>query len=413
MTSSGAPETGEASSSPGRVGSDTALLHNAPATRPTASAAPRARVDLDVPTVRLPQDGVAVEWWLTRRIVEGDGAMPYATSTVLDLWPERGGETAQWTFGLEFEFGAADAHWVAGELHAQGLAASPEPDAYHGARLPGFWSVEQDRSVTTVFDAGDGKSVLVGGEVVSPPLRDTPEAWRQVAEVLDVLRACGAEVNRSCGLHVHIGTDALLDREARSLRGAERDRALLPSLSRLAMLASVCFEDLIFRMASAEGGRHRGQAFFYRHCRPLERPLSEAYENVTALAEALGMEGASRRAALNLTNVGDPQKDTVEFRQCNGTLDGRVVQAFCRLCVALVGAARWSPAAAREAAPEPLGTHWRHDVSANTSVAAAAPLWRFLAAAFPQGLPVEAAASLLWLYRRGTWQPSLATLASA
>ena len=31
----------------------------------------------------------------------------------------------------------------------------------------------------------------------------------------------------------------------------DRERALLPGLSRLAMLASVCFEDLVFRMASA------------------------------------------------------------------------------------------------------------------------------------------------------------------
>jgi hypothetical protein len=130
------------------------------------------------------------------------------------------------------------------------------------------------------------------------------------------------------------------------------------------------------------------------------------------LADALGMEGAARRAALNLTNVGDPNKDTVEFRQCNGTLDGRIVQAFCRLCVALIGAARWSPEAAL-LTPEPLGSHWRHEHPAQTSSGDPQPLWRFLAAVCREGLPVEAAASLLWLYRQGAWQPSLATLASA
>jgi hypothetical protein len=276
--------------------------------------------------------------------------------------------------------------------------------------------VEQDRSVTSVFTSGEGGATyIVGGEVVSPPLRDTPETWRQVATVLEVLRACGAEVNRNCGLHVHIGADALLD-PARGDRGAggsepDRDRQLLPALSRLAMLASVCFEDLVFRMASAEGSQHRGQAFFYRHCRPLERPLQPEYATVGELAGALGMEGASRRAALNLTNVGDPNKDTVEFRQCNGTLDPCVVQAFCRLCVALIGAARWNPPAAL-LAPEPLGAHWRHD-DPTRAAGDPRPLWRFLAAAGPNGLPVEAAASLLWLYRRGAWQPSLATLAAA
>jgi hypothetical protein len=174
------------------------------------------------------------------------------------------------------------------------------------------------------------------------------------------------------------------------------------------MMTSVCFEDLVFRMASVEGGRHRGQAFFYRHCRPLERPLRSGYSSVEELAGALGKEGAARRAALNLTNVGDPLKDTVEFRQCNGTLDGRVVQAFCRLCAALVGAARWSPQAALALA-EPLGAHWEERGAGDGYDSE--PLWRFLEAACPGGLPVEIAASLLWLFRRGAWQPSLAVLA--
>ena len=114
--------------------------------------------------------------------------------------------------------------------------------------------------------------------------------------------------------------------------------------------------------------------------------------------------------------MGDPDKDTVEFRQCNGTLDGRVVQAFCRLCAALAGAARWQPEAARQEA-EPLGSHHlRVQVSDTAACADAgtdpAPLWRFLQAVCPDGLPADAAASLLWLFRRGSWQPNLETLAA-
>lgn len=390
--------------------------------------------------VRLPIDAGVVERWLARQPADG-GAVPYAEDGVLALWPEREAATDRWTFGLEFEFAVADAGWVAAELHALGLCAVPVPVAYHSPRVHGLWAVEQDRSVSTVFESADGgASIVVGGEVVSPPLQDTPEAWRQVASVLDILRRCGAEVNRSCGLHVHIGADALRESGVSrpggdpTLRAAhEPERDLLPALSRLAMIASVCFEDLVFRLASAEGGRHRGQAFFYRHCRPLERPLLPAYESLADLTGALGLEGSSRRAALNLTNIGDPQKDTVEFRQCNGTLDGRVVQAFVRLCAALIGAARWAPGAAL-LQPAPLGSHLggtahlggtdHLDESAATPAGDAPqhaqdggdadphPLWNFLAAAFPDGLPLDAAASLLWLYRRGSWQPSLSTLAT-
>ncbi|HEX2037582.1 MAG TPA: amidoligase family protein, partial [Chloroflexota bacterium] len=375
--------------------------------------------------VPLPQDSAAVEWWLTRWAVEGDG-VPYAAEGVLALWPGRRAETDRWTFGLEFEFAVADAGWVASELHARGLCPTPEPLDYHGRRAEGQWSVEQDRSVSSVFQSTDGSPpIVVGGEVVSPPLRDTAEAWQQVATVLEVLRQCGAEVNRSCGFHVHIGTDALRDAESGpkpwsdpALRGPhEPARDLLPTLSRLAMLASVCFEDLVFRLASAEGGHHRGRAVYYRHCRPLAGPLQGTYERLADLTDALGTSGVARRAALNLTNVGDPQKDTVEFRQCNGTLDGRVVQAFCRLCAALVGAARWQPEAAL-LPPAPLGTHWERRAALGESAdwvafdADPRPLWRFLAAVFPDGLPVDAAAALLWLYRSGRWQPGLTSLAT-
>ena len=384
------------------------------------------------PSVKLPEDALAVEWWLARRAIEGDGGVPFVEDGVLALWPERRAETDRWTIGLEFEFAVADAGWVAHELHALGLTATPEAVSYHSERPDGFWSVEHDRSVTSVFTCDQGGSpVIVGGEVVSPPLRDTAESWRQVRLVLEVLRRCGAEVNRTCGLHVHIGAEALRDPSVPmhpetdpTLRAAhEPERPLLPALSRLAMLTSVCFEDLVFRLASAEGGAHRGRAFFYRHCRPLERELRTTYERLTDLTDDLGLEGSARRAALNLTNVGDPRKDTVEFRQCNGTLDGRVVQAFVRLCAALVGTARWTPEAVRRA-PEALGSHdsecvTRHDVARSADSAHengtndAVSLWRFLAAAFPDGLPAEAAASLLWLFRRGAWQPSLESLAAS
>jgi hypothetical protein len=92
-----------------------------------------------------------------------------------------------------------------------------------------------------------------------------------------------------------------------------------------------------------------------------------------------------------------------------------VVQAFTRLCAALIGAARWAPEAAL-LPPAPRGERWtaRQAMPSEDDRAAVdtdpQPLWDFLAAVCPQGLPLEAAGSLLWLYRRGAWQPGLASL---
>lgn len=356
----------------------------------------------------LPDDAATV----TRRLESDLQQAPQAsTGRVFDLWPLRSSETATWTFGLEFEFACADAGWVAAELFTRGLVASAESVAYHTPRAAGMWSVEHDSSVTTVFHTGDATeatpSIAVGGEVVSPPLRDCPETWAQVAAVLDVLRRCGAEVNGQTGFHVHFGAQALRDASDDPASAQQALQRFVRRLTRLAVLANACFEDVLFRMASAEGGRHRGRPFFYRHSRPLEQALGRDYESVDALAQSLGKPGAARRAALNLTNIGSADKDTVEFRQSNGTLDPHIVQAFVRVCALLVGAARWVPEAVR-VDPEPLGTHHGDAEAVLTGDKA---LWRMLAAACPDGLPMDAASSLLWLFRRGSWQPGLADLA--
>lgn len=70
---------------------------------------------------------------------------------------------------------------------------------------------------------------------------------------------------------------------------------------------------------------------------------------------------------MNLTDVGSRDKDIIEFRQSNGTLDRRVVQAFVSACAALIGGARWSPEAVL-VSPEPLGYHRALEASTDAVV---------------------------------------------
>ena len=362
------------------------------------------------PFVGWPAELDVVEAIVRRLDQNGAHVSDFEPHRAFDFWPLRSDQTATWSFGLEFEFAYADASWVASELFSRGLVSSPVSVEYHAPRVAGMWSVEHDSTVTTVFHSGDGvdscPSVAVGGEVVSPPLRDCPETWAQISTVLAVLRECGAEVNGQTGLHVHFGAQALRDSTDLETTESEASQRFVRRVTRLAVLANACFEDVLFRMASAEGGRHRGRPFFYRHSRPLEQPLGRHYDTIDELAQSLGKPGAARRAALNLTNIGSLDKDTVEFRQSNGTLDVRVVRAFVQVCALLVGAARWVPEAVW-VDPQPLGFH--HGIDGGASGDGA--LWRMLSAICPAGLPTDAAASLLWLFRRGRWQPGLADLA--
>src|SRR6202171_3905975 len=74
------------------------------------------------------------------------------------------------TFGIEIEFDGANPNAVARALHEAGLASSPRQEPYHSSsRVPGKWTVEHDATVA--------------GEVVSPILQETPEAWARVGRV--------------------------------------------------------------------------------------------------------------------------------------------------------------------------------------------------------------------------------------
>jgi len=357
--------------------------------------------------VCLPEGAAPVYWWLNRQGVSEDFTALYRTEEVFGLWPSRRDITQTWTFGLEIEFGAANREWIASELHARGITAVAEPRRRHTPRSPASWTVEFDPALTWELggsEAWPGTSFPLGGEVVSPALSDTPETWQQVSTVLEVLRSCGADVSGKCGFHVHFAADALRDGDAAASAKGRQD-AFLTRITRLAVLANACFEDVLFRMASAEGGCHRGQPFIYRH----SPPRRDEYWSFDEPAQSFDGTGSSRQAVLNLTDVGSREKDIIEFRQSNGTLDRRVVQAFVSACAALIGGARWSPEAVL-VSPEPLGYHLALEASTDALVNSAAPLWRLIGAVCPDGVPIATAGALLWLHRRGAWQRSLAGL---
>jgi hypothetical protein len=65
------------------------------------------------------------------------------------------------------------------------------------------WKVVTDASLT---------SRTSNCEVVSPVLRGT-DGMNELRTVAKVLRDAGASVNQSCGMHIHIGVDGLIDNE--------------------------------------------------------------------------------------------------------------------------------------------------------------------------------------------------------
>lgn len=288
------------------------------------------------------------------------------------------------TFGIEIEFTGADLNTVARELHAAGLVPSSTYNRYHDSRVQGMWAIEKDGSVSS----GD-----IGGEVISPVLRDTPETWQQLEKVCEIVRRNGGRVDMRCGGHVHVGADPLDERTWRWMR--------------LARLVGG-FEDVLYRVAAGgeSGGGHRGEGDGFHYSAPMPSAADRFFRDRRVDPQNLISElSPNRYYGLNMKNVGQGNKNTVEFRHFNGSLDPKQIQANVKVANALVHAAqglRKNRASTRERAqlipdrPSRLGeSNRRADNDGHDQVR------KFVDTIFNNAKDKAAA---LWLYATSRWQ---------
>jgi len=239
------------------------------------------------------------------------------------------------TFGIEIEIDFPNSsEWgreqtlLAEALYSAGLARDDEFHDWHTAArrsnddgTRGYstdrnaWSVEFDRSVDDV----NGQR---GAEIVSPILTDTPEVWRDVEQVLAIVRSLGGETTRRTGLHVNIGC-------------SDMDRSSLTGLVRI----NSQFDDLIVRLSHTNeiGEHHRGRSY----CRPVWYDRDSA--SSSRLADYV-YENNGHTSAVNLAHTsrlisGRPSNSArIEFRYFDGTLEIQRIQAHVMLCIAMVNA---------------------------------------------------------------------------
>lgn len=162
--------------------------------------------------------------------------------------------------------------------------------------LPQGWKVKPDGSIR----AGAGRQ---GAEFVSPVLRGA-DGLAQVVAVIKMIAERGGKVNRSTGMHVHVG-------------GFEFSTTNLARLTTL--VANV--EKAIYASTGTKS-RENGT-----YCRS-----TAEYGSASAAINA----GYDRFRVLNLTNVANDLKKTVEFRAFAGTLNVVKAVGHILMCLALV-----------------------------------------------------------------------------
>lgn len=200
-------------------------------------------------------------------------------------------------FGVEAEFYNITPTVAIEALAAVGITATFE--GYTHAVMAN-WKIVTDASVT-----GTGTGRGNGLELVSPILKGE-EGLIELAKALDALRNAGAKVNTTCGLHVHIDT--------LGMNGMQRKNFFN---------SYVRNQDIMDRLVSSSRRNNRRYTSRYS--------TSQADNYANAIEQ--GNDGGSRFFTLNICSF--QKYGTLEFRQHQGTLNGKKAVAWVKMLLAV------------------------------------------------------------------------------
>lgn len=172
------------------------------------------------------------------------------------------------------------------------------------AQLPAGWNAQRDGSLSTSTVG------MTGVEIVSPVLSGI-DGINQVRTVVAWLQSIGAQVNPTCGFHVHVG--------GRHLDGK--------GVAKLVCLVAQ-FEEGLYASTGTKSRRHN------HYCQPVKN--NAAYRSfVDADGRNVNRFNGSRYHVLNLSNLA-AGKPTVEFRVFQGSLNVDKIEGYVYLCLGLV-----------------------------------------------------------------------------
>ena len=199
---------------------------------------------------------------------------------------------------------------------------------YTGNRVPGT-ETSENSAWTAKFDGSiQPRRGFTGCEFVSPVLRGAA-GLKNVKQTIKVARGLGAQVNASCGVHVHVGVPADLNCE---------DRARF--IKALTFLVGKVERGIY--AATGTPRRERG-----RWCKGVKAIARAQGWNTSTIAT--GLIARDRYHGLNITNLTGHghRHQTIEFRYFSESLNSDKIVAWTALCVALVQLALTSPKLAK------------------------------------------------------------------
>lgn len=229
-----------------------------------------------------------------------------------------------------------------------------------------------------------------GAECVSPILYDKKKDWQNLSDVCTHMKKYpgnyGDKVvaNEKCGCHVHF--------DARVLTGKNVEQTEKIMHNFLKMWAES--EELMYKMCNdvnqpiregAVKNKLKGISrlvFQLQHVQGMASPIGKkilrsiekgtlkvSHQKFGILKRiiAMGKLDPRRYRGLNLSNIGNPKKNTIEFRMSNGTLDPEVIKKNVYLYASFLRAAR-SSVLEPDKMSEKLQEFYRTDVTEKQKV---------------------------------------------
>ena len=195
-----------------------------------------------------------------------------------------------------------------------------------------------------------------GAELVSPILRDSEEDWKNIYDICEHMKKFPGDkgdsvvTDEKCGLHVHFDAECLAND---------------PNKMRNFLRLYAESEELIYKMCNDKNDPIRGGAInknfkglthlvssIWRNgmASPSGKKILNQIENGTLkvsykkfgkLKMLAGKYKIDERRykGLNLTNIGNKKKNTIEFRMANGTLNPEVIKQNVFLYASLMNTA--------------------------------------------------------------------------
>jgi hypothetical protein len=205
------------------------------------------------------------------------------------------------TFGVEIEFFGCTREAVANEITRRGVKC--EVQGYNHTDSTTTWKLVTDSSVTST-----GTGNYRGGNEIVSPILEGENGLKQLQIVCESLNACGAKVDKTCGIHVHLDAADLTVQNWKNI-----------------ILTYAKYQDTINGIMPISR-RHNN------YCETYSDYLVARYMNATTLNELVNI--TTRYHVINTEAY--LRHSTIEFRQHSGSTEYDKIASWIQFLMAFV-----------------------------------------------------------------------------